>query len=1164
MSDDATPPAAGASFGRTVAEPGPRVVAVLVTRGTTPFLDASLRALADQRRAPDEVLLVDAGPAADDGRDGAGLAVAAAAVWRPGDPVRVVAAPGARTFGEAVRRALGAGPDSSADWLWLLHDDSAPATGALEAQLHAVELAPSVAVAGAKHVDWDDPRVLLEVGTTVSRFGRRLPDLDDEVDQGQHDARDDVLAVGLAGALVRRDVWDALDGPDPALGPYGDGLDLCRRARLAGHRVVVVPAAAVRHARASLRPGARAGWDERRSVQARREAFLHGQLVGVPLLLVPAVAVLALLAGVARAGMRLAVKEPHLVVAELAAPLVVLGRPGRVLRARRAAARTSVVSRRTLRPLEAGTRAVLRELRDRRLAAAEARRTRQAPSELERRELAALRTRRRAGLAAVVVAAVAVTVARLGGEVGRVLAGARLTGGTLAAGDVGPGGLWDAATTWWVHGGLGHAAPPDPLLTALLPGTVLLGSAGRAAAALVLGAVLLSALGAWFAAGAATRAVTQRLWAAATWAAVPALLMGVTQVRIGALLTHVALPWVVLGVARALGVARVDAVASGLVDAARAGADRDLDRAERRRAPRWDDEDEPTGVLAAVHPARPDGLPAGGPEETSQDPAADAVTVDPGSPTTGGPAVGAGGPGEPAAGEVRPLVDRAEPSLAAAAGAGLALCFATAGTPALLPLALVVLLMVAVLRPRRRLWWVAVPPLVLHGPLIAAVVADPGSWRALLVDPGLPVAAQAPPAWQQLLGWPVGPDLPLAVAYLPVGAAALVAALALVVRPPAVRAVRLGWVVAALGLAAAVAVGHLPLTVADATLTAGWTGGEVSLVLGGLLIAALCGASRAGAGLARASFGWRQLAAGLVAVLALGGPLATLGFWAAQSGTGAIRVSEDPALPAVGRQLVGSQAASRVLTLTPDLHVGLLTADGPQLTDVSRGVIAARVTGPLDAARTPTQAEADEADLALARAAAHVAHGVPGAPDELAALGVGAVLVPPDADDAARAALLGRLDATQGLERVTQTSAGAIWRVADDVRTVSWARLLPGSADGAVPGSADGAVPGAVAAGGVPVPAGRAAVDTHLSAGDGDRVLVLAERADPGWQASLDGVPLRAVQRGWQQAFELGASGGHLVVRHEPAEAGPWLVAQLVVLGATVLLAVPVRRRRTT
>src|SRR5690606_204597 len=63
----------------------------------------------------------------------------------------------------------------------------------------------------------------------------------------------DVLAVGLAGSLVRTSVWRDLGGTDAEFGPFGDSLEFCRRVRLAGHRVIVVPGAVVRHAQVSLR-----------------------------------------------------------------------------------------------------------------------------------------------------------------------------------------------------------------------------------------------------------------------------------------------------------------------------------------------------------------------------------------------------------------------------------------------------------------------------------------------------------------------------------------------------------------------------------------------------------------------------------------------------------------------------------------------------------------------------------------------------------------------------------------------------------------------------------------------------------------------------------------------------------------------------------------------
>src|SRR5699024_322915 len=83
--------------------------------------------------------------------------------------------------------------------------------------------------------------------------------------------------------------------------------------------------------------------------------------------------------------------------------------------------------------------------------------------------------------------------------------------------------------------------------------------------------VPLAGVGAWFAAGAATRSVLLRAWAAFVWALTPALLLGVGQGRLGAVLAHLALPWVALGVARAVGVNRVDTIVSGMVGAQRVG-----------------------------------------------------------------------------------------------------------------------------------------------------------------------------------------------------------------------------------------------------------------------------------------------------------------------------------------------------------------------------------------------------------------------------------------------------------------------------------------------------------------------------------------------------------------------------------------------------------------
>ncbi|HET6269914.1 MAG TPA: glycosyltransferase, partial [Arthrobacter sp.] len=98
-----------------------------------------------------------------------------------------------------------AGGPPSSEWIWLLHDDAAPAPEALAELLHAVERAPSVTVAGCKQLDWHAERRLIDVGLSTSRWAERLTLIDaDELDQGQYDARSDTFAVNSAGMLVRR------------------------------------------------------------------------------------------------------------------------------------------------------------------------------------------------------------------------------------------------------------------------------------------------------------------------------------------------------------------------------------------------------------------------------------------------------------------------------------------------------------------------------------------------------------------------------------------------------------------------------------------------------------------------------------------------------------------------------------------------------------------------------------------------------------------------------------------------------------------------------------------------------------------------------------------------------------------------------------------------
>lgn len=1132
------------------------VTAVVVTRGRTGYLATTLRALAAQVRRPARVLVVDVG--APDGRVvGPVLDAAFAQLSAPVPRLTSVGAPAATTFGEAVtaglevlERTLGGAPSP---WLWLLHDDSAPAPDALAHLVRTVGHAPSVAVAGCKQRTWTSPERLLEVGLRTTRSGRRTTDVEPgELDQGQHDGRSDVLGVGLAGALVRRDVWDALGGTDPALGPFGDGLDLSRRARLAGHRVVVVPAAVVRHAQAAyhgLRPprgdggeaaarevdldgdGEPDGADPTRSFLARRTSLLHQRLVHAAPGLLPLVVLLVPTAAVVRALGQVAAKRPGLAVAELRAALTVLLRPRPVVRARARARATRVLARRTLHPLQATWRDVWVQARDRRLARLEARRVVRAPSELELRELAALATRRRATLGLVLTVLSLVTVVALGRLLGPVLAGGALTGPGLARATTPAADVWAAATSGWVAGGLGDRGPADPLALLLVPLAALSDSgAGTALGLLLLAAVPLAGYAAWTASGAATRSTVLRAWAAVAWAAAPALLLAVGQTRVGAVLVHVLLPWVALGLARAVGVQRVDRVLPGVATAVRAGARADDDVA-------LDDGATPArGTPSVPHPRT--AAPA------DHDGAADDRLVGAAAPTG---------------------------SVAAAAGAALALALVLAGAPALLPAALTVVLAVAATAPRGRLrvLLVPVPALVLLAPLLGEVARRGTDGLALLLaDPGAPALAAPATGWQRVLGLPADatglvPQLPATAALVVVAAPGavlvLLAVLALLRGTPVSRAVRVCWWAAAAGLATAAVVAGVPaVPTADGTGPA-WTGAALSLAGLGLLAAGLLGADRLRERLAARTFGWRQPAAVLAAVLATLVVLTPLLTWTASvRGAASPGVVSGPVVPAVGQQGAASTTASRALALTVrtdgTLAWQLLRADGTQLVDQSAAVRTRQLVA--DEADDPASGEVDALVARLATSTA------PDPAAGLAALAVGDVLVPAATDptaDAARTRLVAVLDATPGLERVTHDAAGTLWRVAGADRDVvaSWARTVPEDVSG--PAADD---PALLATDAAPVAAERRTVRTTVEDGDGRRVLVLAERSGDGWHAWLDGRPLAPTTVGWRQAFVLGADGGRLVVRHDAPGRTPWLGALGVTVVLTGLLAVPLRRRR--
>jgi GT2 family glycosyltransferase len=525
----------------------PRVTAILVVLDGDRWLDGTLAALAAQTRRPDALVLV-AEPTttfAPEDLERAGV-------------TQVVTATGG-TFGLGISRGLHAAPpqEEPEEWLWLLRADSAPEPDALRALLAAVEVAPSVAVAGPKLVDPADHARLRSYGVTMSSLGTTVALVDDELDQAQHDPVTDVLAVAVDGAIVRRTVWLALDGLDAGLPSADAGLDLGVRARLAGHRVVRVPDARVERARRPEDIGRKRPAGPRLRRRIARTAQLHRRFVYAPGILVPLHWISLLPLAVVRIVGQLLAKRPGAVPGEISSAFRAAF-DGTVPGARSRLRRARTVGWRAVAPLRMGG-ATLREHRAH---------ERDQADERAGRERDLVRASFLGGgiwVVAVGILAGIVTFWRL-------LGATSLEGGGLVPLASQATELWSRLGWGWREIGVGFlgAADPATVVWAVL-GSITSWDPSYSVVLLWLASLPLAALGAWWA---ATR-LSERAWppvaAAVLWMAAPAFLAALGEGRIGAVLVHLLLPWFALALiegARSWSAAAVAALLFAAVTAA--------------------------------------------------------------------------------------------------------------------------------------------------------------------------------------------------------------------------------------------------------------------------------------------------------------------------------------------------------------------------------------------------------------------------------------------------------------------------------------------------------------------------------------------------------------------------------------------------------------------
>jgi GT2 family glycosyltransferase len=420
----------------------------------------------------------------------------------------------------------------------------------------------------------------------------------------------------------------------------------------------------------------------------------------------------------------------------------------------------------------------------------------------------------------------------------------------------------------------------------------------------------------------------------------------------------------------------------------------------------------------------------------------------------------------------------------------------------------------------RRLAVVCIVPPLLWLPWSLRLLTDP---QLLLLEAGATPPGLADPAlppWSLLGLDPGGPGTPTWWVGIGVVAAALVALL----RPARRDPVRLAWGVALLALLVAAFMAVVTVTPPGSVPAAAWPGPVLLVAGAALLVAGVVGNEASGRRLAATGFSWRQIVAAAVTALAVLAPAVWALTWVDRGAAGPIARTDPQLLPAFVAAQSLSPDRPRTLVLRQDTN------------RVAYAVL--RSTGPIvgDAEVVPStdvMAGLDEvvADLASGRGGVQA--------ERLASYAVAFVQI----DAPVPTALADRLDAVPGLNRIGAPDGGALWRVAP---LAARARIEPERPGGRP----------------VALKAGEIGASGRVPDGWRGGRVVLADPADSGWRATLDGRPLTpVVQDGWAQAWELPAgSTGRISIAYTGSGRTAWLFVSGIVLILTIVLALPARR----
>jgi GT2 family glycosyltransferase len=417
-------------------------------------------------------------------------------------------------------------------------------------------------IVGPKVVTWDNPRVLQSVGLDVDRFGEPASRIEvGEVDQEQHDAVTDVFAVPSACFLVRADLFRVLGGFDAGIIYHGEDVDLCWRAHISGARVMVAPAARVRHREQleSRRPDLNHSALRARHHLRSALTLTAGSRLPVRLLELVVLTIVEVVVGVFSGHAREAWASVRALLGAIPRFPTLLARRGAIAKLRQ----VSDAEVHDLQSHGSNRLASFRRARDTQLVIG-----------IEQRggpdgsggTTAVIRRWRERSLAPLITW-LAVIIAVLVASRSFINRSVPTIGEFLPFPDS-PRQLWSDFVSGWNGRELGSTSPNPTGLAAVAIGSVLwLFHMGLGLTVTVVGAILLGGLGVWRLAD-LFPSNRERIVALVTYVAMPLVPGVISTGRLSALIAYAALPWFVHLVRNAAGIGTADpnAVAADLAD----------------------------------------------------------------------------------------------------------------------------------------------------------------------------------------------------------------------------------------------------------------------------------------------------------------------------------------------------------------------------------------------------------------------------------------------------------------------------------------------------------------------------------------------------------------------------------------------------------------------